>query len=96
MKTYGNDIKACKISAKSIVDFASHTHADTFKNIDALLEEYMQKNQLKSQDCMTYEHFIQMNAIADNALITLMRKILTDSLTSILYEASLQDDGDDG
>lgn len=96
MKTNDNDVMVCEISAKSIVDLASHKHADTFKSIDALLEEYMQKNHLDFHDCMTYEHFIQMSAIADNALITLMRKILTDSLTSILYEASLQDDEDDG
>lgn len=95
MKPNDEGILAIEINAKSIVDCASHTHADTFKNIDILLEEYMEKNQLGFQDNMTYEHFIQMSAIADNAVTTFMRKILTDSLTSILYEASLQDNEDD-
>lgn len=95
MKPNDESILAIKISTKSIVDCASHTHADTFKNIDVLLEEYMEKNQLDFQDSMTYEHFIQMSAIANNSVVTFLRKILTDSLTSILYEASLQDDEDD-
>lgn len=95
MQTNNDSILAAKTSAKSIVDFASHTHADAFKNIDILLKDYMEKNQLNFQDCMTYEHFIQMSAIADNAIVTNMRKILIDSLTSILYESSSQADEDD-
>lgn len=96
MQTNDGNILAAKTSVQTIVDFAFHTHADAFKNIDVLLQDYMEKNQLNFQDCMTYEHFIQMSAIADNAIVTNMRKILIDSLTSILYESSSQaaEDGD--
>lgn len=86
-----NDAKLAFDSAltksQSIVETVMEHYTKNIENVSPALKRYIDENNLNYRDTMTYEHYLQLNEIANKVTINAMQELLTYTLTHVLYEA---------